>query len=174
MAKTRQQKQEVIKNIENKIDSSNAIVFSAFDQVTVNEDQKLRSELRKQDVSYEIVKKTLLQKVLQQKEVSGFEENIFNRNISMTASEDEVSGAKLVAEFAKDKEGYKIIGGILNNEWVGGEKIEALAKLPSKEELIAKTIGTIKAPLNGFVNVLAGNLRGLVNTLNAIKDQKEV
>jgi large subunit ribosomal protein L10 len=174
MAKTRQQKQEVIKNIENKIDSSNAIVFSAFDQVTVNEDQKLRSELRKQDVSYEIVKKTLLQKVLQQKEVSGFEENIFNRNISMTASEDEVSGAKLVAEFAKDKEGYKIIGGILNNEWVDGEKIEALAKLPSKEELIAKTIGTIKAPLSGFVNVLAGNLRGLVNTLNAIKDQKEV
>ena len=174
MAKTRQQKQEVIKNIENKIDSSNAIVFSAFDQVTVNEDQKLRSELRKQDVSYEIVKKTLLQKVLQQKEVSGFEENIFNRNISMTASEDEVSGAKLVAEFAKDKEGYKIIGGILNNEWFDGEKIEALAKLPSKEELIAKTIGTIKAPLSGFVNVLAGNLRGLVNTLNAIKDQKEV
>ena len=51
-------------------------------------------------------------------------------------------------------------------------KVQDLAKLPSKQELLAKAVGSIKAPISGFVNVIAGNMRGLVNVLNAIKDTK--
>jgi large subunit ribosomal protein L10 len=66
----------------------------------------------------------------------------------------------------------KIVGGSLGKDALSKEEIIALSKLPSKEELLAKFVGTINAPVSGFVNVLAGNLRGLVNVLKAVADSK--
>ena len=69
-------------------------------------------------------------------------------------------------------ENLKIVGGILGTKELTAEEVQALAKLPSKEELLAKLVGTLNAPVSGFVNVLAGNLRGLVNVLKAVADSK--
>lgn len=87
--------------------------------------------------------------------------------------EDEVAPAKLCWQFAKKNKALEITGGILEKDILTKEEIENLAKLPGKDELIAKVVGSIGAPISGFVNVLAGNLRGLVGVLGAIKDQKE-
>jgi len=63
-------------------------------------------------------------------------------------------------------------GGILENQWIAADKVKALAKLPGRDELIAKTVSAIKAPITGFVNVLAGNLRGLINVLKAVQNRQ--
>ena len=172
MAKTKQQKEQVLKGLKDKIADSNSLVISTFSNLTVNDDQELRADLRKDDVQYEVAKKTLLKKAFNDNKVEGLNEDELLGNISVATSEDEVAGAKVLSKFAKDRDGFKIVGGILNKIWVDGSKIAELAKLPSKPELIVKTVSTIKAPITGFVNVLSGNLRGLVNTLNAIKDNK--
>jgi len=172
MAKTKQQKEQVFKGLKNKIADSNSLVISTFSNLTVNEDQNLRGQLRQENVSYEVAKKTLLKKAFSDNKVQGLIESELLGNISVATSQDEVAGAKILSKFAKGRENFKIIGGILNQVWVDANKIAELAKLPSKLELIAKTVGTIKAPLTGFVNVLSGNTRGLVNVLNAIKNSK--
>ena len=66
----------------------------------------------------------------------------------------------------------KVLAGLLDGQLMSVEQVKALAKLPSKKELIGQLVGTLGAPISGFVNVLAGNLRGLVTVLGAIKDAK--
>ncbi len=173
MPKTRQQKQEVLDKLTQELQDAKSATLATFTAITVKIDQELRRSLKQENISYGVVKKTLLRKVF---EKLGYEQNNLDSltgNITLAVSnEDEVAPAKLISQFAKDNEGVTVQGGILENKWVDAIKINALAKLPSKQELIAKTVGTIKAPLNGFVNVLAGNTRNLINVLNAIKEQK--
>jgi len=86
--------------------------------------------------------------------------------------EDEVAPAKILDEFKKSHESVELMGGVLEDRFIDAEKVKALAKLPSKPELYAKIVGSLNAPISGFVNVLAGNLRGLVTVLKAIGDKK--
>ena len=65
-----------------------------------------------------------------------------------------------------------MLAGVLENKAMTQEEMVALAKLPGKDELLAKVVGSLKAPVSGLVNVLGGNLRALVYTLQAIKEQK--
>jgi large subunit ribosomal protein L10 len=172
MPKSKQQKQAMLDSVKNKVANSTSAVFCVFNKLTVNDDHHLRAESKKNDVSYEVAKKTLLQKSLAESQISDAEIENARGNIGVAASSDEVASAKLIYNFAKDKEDFKILGGILNKQWVSAALIMELAKLPGKDELIAKVIGSVKAPVSGLVNVMAGNLRGLVNTLNAIKNNK--
>ena len=86
--------------------------------------------------------------------------------------EDEVAPAKMLADFAKKHEALKILGGILEGKTVDKTAIGFLAKLPSKPELLAKLVGSLQSPISNMVNVLAGNLRGLVQVLNAYQKSK--
>lgn len=172
MAKSKQQKKEMLENMKSKIKDSKSLIISVFNKLPVNQDQTLRSELRKENIKHAVVKKTLLKKSFSENKIKGLPENELQGNISLTAAGDEVMGAKILAKFAKDKEDFKIVGGLLDSIWVDTNKILELAKLPSQPEMLAKTVGTIKAPLNSFVNVLFGNVRGLINVLNAVKNQK--
>ena len=65
-----------------------------------------------------------------------------------------------------------IFGGVLEEKFMDEAEVMALSKLLSKPELYAKLVGSINAPVSGFVNVLAGTMRGLVNVLSAVKDAK--
>jgi len=65
------------------------------------------------------------------------------------------------------------VAGILGDKAISKEEVIALAKLPSKEEMLARFVGTINAPVSGFVNALAGNLRNLVQVLKAVSDSKQ-
>ena len=86
--------------------------------------------------------------------------------------QDEVAPAQIVAKFAKSHEIVHMFGGMLEGQAIDSTKVTELSKLPSKDELLAKMVGSLNAPISGFVNVLAGNLRGLVSVLNNIKDAK--
>ena len=65
-----------------------------------------------------------------------------------------------------------MVGGVLERKFLSQQEVVNLSKLPSKDELIAKVVGSIRAPLAGLVNVLQGNIRGLVQVLNQIKESK--
>jgi len=85
--------------------------------------------------------------------------------------QDEVAPAKILNDFAKNNEHLKILGGILENKFIDKMSVISLAKLPSKQELLGQLVGTIAAPMSGMLNVLQGNLRGLVRVLSIINNQ---
>ena len=86
--------------------------------------------------------------------------------------EDEVAPAKIAAKFAQNHESLKMLGGIMENKFIDLNQVIALSKIPSKAELLAQMVSSLNSPVFGFVNVLAANLRGLLNVLNGLKEHK--
>lgn len=172
MPKTKSQKQEEVKKLKQSFASAKSAVFTSYDGLTVAQSQELRNNLRNEKVKYLACKKTLFKRALEGSKLD-FNPDEFSGSLAVAfGKEDEVAPAKILADFAKDKEALKIQGGILEGKFINASKVLELAKLPSRLELIAKTVATINAPISGFVNVLAGNIRGLVNVLNGIKKSK--
>jgi len=87
--------------------------------------------------------------------------------------EDPVAVAKIVCDFAKENKELKVKVGVLDGKVIGADEIKALAALPPKEVLVAKLLGSMNAPISGFVNVLQGTIRNVVYALDAVRKQKE-
>ncbi|NMC51741.1 50S ribosomal protein L10 [Candidatus Kuenenbacteria bacterium] len=173
MPKSRQQKETVLNNLVANLKNAKGVALAAFSGLKVQSDRAFRAKLYQEGIEYSVVKKTLLKKAFDELQYPGNEIDSLKGNISIAISgQDEVSPAKSLDAFAKDNETMKMVGGILENKWISAEKVKSLAKLPSRDQLIAQTVGTIKAPISGFVNTLAGNLRGLVNVLKAVQEKK--
>lgn len=171
---TRTQKEEVVKNLTEKLKNSKAVVFSDYKGLPVKDMMQLRKELRKQGIDFDVAKKTLINLAFKNAKIDFDVKKMEGQLAVAISSEDEVEAAKIMAKTAKEKENLRILGGILGVKFLGKEEVLALSKLPGKEELLAKLVGSINAPVSGFVNVLAGNLRGLVNVLKAVSDTKQV
>jgi large subunit ribosomal protein L10 len=173
MAKSRKQKEATLGDLTAQLGKAKSVVFADVQGLTVKDATAFRDKARKENIGVLVAKKTLLRLAFKNAGFDGVDPGALKGSLVMvTGFDDEVAPAKLTAEFAKDHEALKIVAGVLERKLVDASMITALSKLPSKQELIARLVGTINAPLSGFVNVLAGNLRGLVNVLNAVKDQK--
>ena len=178
MPKSRQQKEQTLTDLIEKFASSKAAVFINFDGLNVADTQAFRKACRENGLDYIVAKKTLLKLALDKNKLNEIDVNQFEKGVgTVFGSEDEVAPAQVVDRFAKDHEAMTILGGLMienpeGQKFLDQASVNALAKLPSKEELLAKLVGSLKSPINGFANVLVGNLRGLVQVLNAIKDTK--
>lgn len=172
MAKTRQQKEQTIEDLVNQIKTTKAAVFANFQGLSVPESDELRGKCREANVTYTATKKTLLGKALSEAGMDVDTKTFQGGIAAMFGTDDEVAPAQIVANFAKGHEVVSIFGGILEGQYIDAAKVTELSKLPSKHQLYAKLVGTLNAPVSGFVNVLSGNLRGLLNVLNGIKEGK--
>ncbi len=175
MPKNKLQKQEILRNLKEKFKKSKSVVFAGFNALTVKDNENLRQELRKENSEYYVAKKTLINLAFQEK-ISDLNVREMDGKIAAIFSyDDEIAPAKILADFRKDKERAErifFLGGILENKLLSKEEIEVLSKLPSKQELYAKLVGSLNAPVSGFVNALAGNMRNLVYVLKAIEEKK--
>jgi large subunit ribosomal protein L10 len=170
---TKQQKIELVKNLAEKIKAAKSAVFVDYKGLKVKDATDLKKSLRKEGVDYMVIRKTLLDIALKNAGIEGVEVKTMEGQIALSLSnEDEISGAKIIDTFAKKNENIKMLGGILGKQVMDAAEVKALAKIPSKEELLAKLVGTLNAPISGFANVLAGNLRGLVQVLKAVGEKK--
>lgn len=169
MAKTRQQKEEMLVNISDKFASKKAVIVD-YKGLSVGEIESLRNTLEENGVSFSVIKNTLAKIALKKQNID-IDAEILKKPIAVAFTDDEVAGSKGVVEFAKSHEALEILGGIIENKFVPESTISALSLLPSREELYAKVVGSIAAPLSGMVNVLSGNIRGLINVLNGYKEK---
>ena len=177
MALKKEEKQKIIDDIATKISDTKSIIFVKHDGLKVSESQQVRTECRKENIECTAIKKTLLQLALNKVGIGeNFDVKSFDGSVMLVSSkDDEVLPAKIIKDQAKEFKKLSFLGGYMfsDNKALSIEEVTALANIPSKLELYAKLVGSINSPISGFVNVLAGNLRGLVNILNAVKDQKE-
>ena len=172
MPKTRAQKEEIINELAEKFSRIKSAVFTSVSGYTMDDANALRKKGLEQGVDVMVAKKTLLLRALEKNGFTPAEDELEGSILTTFGYNDEVSAAKLITTFAKGREGFKLVGGILEGRVVNGAAVKQLASLPSREELYAKLVGSLNAPISGFVNVMAGNLRNLVYVLNAIKDAK--
>lgn len=171
MAKTKVQKLEAMTTLTDSLKGAKSAVFANFQGLKVKESEELRGLCRKQGVTYVASKKTLLKKALQDAGIT-LDTKPFSGGVAAIIGQDEVLPAQLIATFAKTHEVVTIFGGLLEGTVIDSAKVKELSKLPSKQQLLGQLVGTLNAPVSGFVNVLAGNLRGLVTVLGAIKDKQ--
>lgn len=169
-----QQNQDQVKILTEKLTKAKSVVLADYAGLPVNLQQELRAKIIEVGGELVVAKNTLLKLAAKELKypIEDLADSFIGPTITLLSYEDEIAPIKALAEFAKDNQLPTIKAGYLNKEPLTKKQVDELAKLPSKIELLAKTVGTIKAPITGFVNVLSGNLRNLVYALNAIQSQK--
>jgi large subunit ribosomal protein L10 len=174
MPKTKQQKQVILRDLAKKFEEAKSVVFAHFSGLKVSDNEMLRNDLRQENSEYYVAKKTLLNLALKDKNLESFNPKSSDGQLAVIFGyQDEVAPAKILNKFIKDHEGQvKFLGGILEGQVIDAKGVMTLANVPSRQELYAKLVGSINAPVAGFVNALAGNLRNFVYVLKAIEEKK--
>ncbi|MDD4409264.1 MAG: 50S ribosomal protein L10 [Candidatus Pacebacteria bacterium] len=172
MPLTREKKENIVKELETKIDRQKSIVFMDFQGIKVKDLSVLRNKLKDQNSEMKVSKKSLINIALKNRNIDFNPKNLSGEVAVIFGYEDEVSSSKAVYQFTKESKMGKILGGFVDNCYYGEEDVIKLAELPPKEQLIGRFMGTINAPASNFVSVLSGNMRKLVTVISAIKDKK--
>jgi large subunit ribosomal protein L10 len=167
-------KTEQVKDIRSRFDRMSSAVFLDFTGMTVEEVTKLRDAFRAKGVEYKVVKNTLVEKALADLGYVGKLGSVLKGMTGIAWSFEEPSAAaRLLKDIAKDNEKLKIKGGVLEGEVLGAKAVEdQLATLPNKDEMRARFLATIQAPLSRFVMLLNAPAREFVGVL-AAKERKD-
>jgi len=168
-----EQKKKLVEGVAEKMKTYTAGVIVDYQGITVESDTALRAQLRKAGVEYTVVKNTLLSKACDMVGFEAMKDALTGMTAIALSQNDPVAAAKVLSEFAEKNSNFKIKRGFVEGKVIDAKGVEQLAKLPSKEELIAKMLGSMNAPITGLVTVLNGNIRGLAIALNAIREKKE-
>lgn len=170
MAISRNKKQAVVAGMSELLGGAKLTAFAKYEGLTVAELQELRRTATAAGVSVKVAKNRLVRIAVQQsarlKDVDT--STLKGQLLYAVSGTDETVPAQLLAKFAKTHEALQLVGGLsAEGTLLSQADIKALASLPSKDQLRAQLVGTLAAPLSGFVNVMAGNVRGLMYVLNA-------
>ncbi len=168
----REQKGQEIISLTQKLKSAKSLIFAGYRGLKVSEMTELRSKLRQGDSSLKVVKNRLMKRVLKENGLGQLSKYFSAPTAMATTEKDPVSSAKIMVEFAKAYAQCEIRGGYLDGSLLTPKEIEALSKLPSREVLIAKALGSMQAPASNLVGGLAAIPRKLLYALNAIKATK--
>ncbi len=170
MALTKDKKNAVVADVSQLLASSKLTVVTEYKGTPVKALQQLRRNAKDSGTTMHVMKNRLVIKALQQTE--GFKDTDTKALTGMLLysfnSEDEVAPAQVIANFARTQSTLEFVGAFTaDGNFIGADDVKALASLPSKEQLRGILVGTLVAPLSGFVNVLSGNIRGVLNVLSA-------
>ena len=169
MAETHLQKEKIINKLEKELKGVKSLVFVDYYGLKVKEIEELKKRLKEKSCKYIVAKKTLLNIVLEKMGLGHIDLSKLEGGLGLAYSlDDEIMPIKVAFDFAKKNKALNVRGGVLNEDFLNAEYVEALSKLPTRQELIAKLLGTIKAPISNLTYVLKGNLKGLVYILSSI------
>jgi len=169
MVKTKEEKKKILEELKEKISKQKVTIFVDFTGLKMKDIFDLRKKLKMVDSQLKVTKKTLAQIAFNKSGLKTEIKKLKGEIAFVFGLKDEISPAKIIFQFSQINPNLKILGGFLENKFVEAEKIVELAKLPTREELLGKLVGSISAPVSNFINVLQGNLRNLVSILSQLK-----
>lgn len=167
------QKSEIVQDLVERFKRQKVAIFSDFRGISVVKSQALRRLLRKENAEYKVAKKTLLDRALAEAGVDITTKDMKGEIGVAFGYGDEAAPAKALAKFSRENETFKVIGGLLDMKFLTDRQILALARLPSREILLAQVAYIFSAPIRGLSTVLMGNIRNLSVVLQKIKEQKQ-
>ena len=168
MPKSREQKKTELTRLATQLSAMKSMVLSTTKGLKVSDVTKLRKQMRAEGAEYLVVKKTLLFRALDDAGISYPELDAVGASFAVSFGfSDEVAPARLLYQFQKEHEVVEFLGGLVGRTAYSADHIAALARLPSRHELLAKLVGSMSAPLSRFLNAASGPLRGMVQVLRA-------
>jgi large subunit ribosomal protein L10 len=171
-AKVLSEKQAIVAALTERIKNASAGVFVDYKGINVADDTKLRKELREAGVEYFVVKNTLLQRAAKEAGLEGLDPVLEGTTALALSREDHVAAARILCKIADDNKFFNAKAGFVEGKVISEAEVNNLAKLPTKEVLVAKALGGLNAPITGFVTVLNRTIKGLVVALNAIAEKQ--
>jgi large subunit ribosomal protein L10 len=171
-----QYKVDKVRDLVERLSSAKAIVLVDYKGINIEQVNELRARFRKDQVDYVVQKNTLIKIALNELNITGLDDYLKGPTAVAICLDDEVSPARVLAKFKKEimedlgfptfKAGY-VAGHVFS-----AKQLEALAGLPTREELLSKVVGSMAAPITGFMAVNQGIIRKFVYALNAVKDKQ--
>ena len=166
------QKKAFVAELSERLKSSCVGILVDYKGINSSEETELRKNLREKGSSYFVVKNTLASKAVEIAELSGLRPS-FKGPTAISLSENDYSyAAKILADFSEKNENFKLKAGFVDGKVIDVEDIKSLAKLPSKEELVASLARVLNAPVAGLATVLKGMIRSLAIVLNAVAEKQ--
>lgn len=166
------EKEAVVKEMVEKLSTSKSVVVTDYKGLDVGALTELRKRLREAGVEYKVIKNTLARIAAKKAEWEDLNQLFVGPTAVAFGIEDAVSPAKILVDFSKENNALEIKGGALNGDLISIDKVKSLAEIPPREILLSQVLAGMKSPISGLVNVLSGNIRGLVQVLSQIKEQK--
>jgi len=168
----RPEKEASVAELKEAIQNSSVAILTQYQGITVEQVTNLRAGLRAEKVKYKVFKNTLAKRALDELQLSDVA-TFMEGPTAWAFCEDPVAPARILKKFAKDIEVLKVRGGILDGKVVDAAMLDALADLPSRDQLIAQFVGTIAAPIRNFLGAMQAVPRDFVGVLAAIKKKQE-
>jgi large subunit ribosomal protein L10 len=166
-----EQKQATVSEVATTLQGAQSLIVAEYRGLNVERITQLRSKARNSGVWLRVLKNTLARRAVKGTPFEKLAEKMVGP-LMYGISQDPVAGAKVLSEFAKENEQFVIKAGAMPNAVMSAQDIKALAQLPSREELLAKLLGTMQAPMTKLVRTLNEVPGKFVRTLAAYRDQK--
>lgn len=165
-------KSEKIETIKAKAQKAQVAIITEYKGYSVEEITALRRSIQQNGGDYMVTKNTLAKIAFKGTDFEVLIDSLTGPIAIAFGFEDQVSPAKAVAKFIKDTKKGAILGGALDGKLLSVKEAEALAKMPSKEELIAKLLGSVNSPASGIANSINAVMSQLTRTMAAVRDSK--
>ena len=173
MAISRARKEELVAQYIDLIEHSKAVFLTEYSGLNVKEMEDLRAEVDKANGAYHVTKNTLLQHAFEKTEVPIPDDFLLGQLATGFALDEAPSLAKALVDFADKNDHLTIKGGFLGTRYITSAEIEALAKLPSLDQLRAQLLGLLNTPAQNIAGVVASGVRQVVNVLDAYSKTEE-
>jgi len=169
----REEKEQIVAEVSELVGKARGMFFTDFSGLTVQQATELRREFRKSGIDYRVVKNTLIRKALEN--ATGYDK-VYDRLAGPTgvafAYEDPVSPAKIIQKFSEKHSKLSLKVCVLEREVYDGARLDELAKLPTRKELMAGILGCIQSPLAGVPTVINAVMRDLASVIGEIEKKK--
>jgi large subunit ribosomal protein L10 len=167
------EKTEIVSSVKEMIENSSAIYLADYSGINVDDISKIRNDFRKEKVRYKVIKNTLFKRAIDE---LGKYDKLADHLAGMTgyvfATENPVAPAKIIKKYFDESKKLSLKACYIEQQFYEGSNLDMLAALPSKNELIAGIMGSIKSPASGIVGAMTAVTRNLANVIDQIAKQK--
>lgn len=167
-----EQKKKQVEELNEKIKKAQSFILADYRGINVEQVTQLRNDLRKAEIEYKVIKNTLTRFAAKENGLEELMPHLEGPTAIAISYTDAIAPAKILSEYSKKNDTFQLKAGYVEGKIISADEIKELAKIPSKEVLISKMLGSFKSPMAGMVNVLNANIRGLVIALNAIAEKQ--
>ena len=147
-------KQPIVDEIKGHVGKASSIVLVDYRGLTVEQDTKLRKELREAGVVYKVYKNTLLKRAFEGTDFLQLDVDLEGPSAVAFSYEDATAAARIIANFAKQAKALEIKSGVVEGTYYDAKGMSVIATIPSREELISKLLGSLQSPITNFARVL--------------------
>jgi len=168
----RPEKVAEVQAITERIEGAQSIVLANYSGLTVEQMTKFRVQCRENNIECRVVKNRLAKIACDNANMSVMKDALKGPTAIMFGPESQIDPAKISVNFAKENEAMEIKGGVVDGQFLDASQVVALSKIPSRDELYAKMMGSMNSPLTGIAGAMNSVISGLARTINAVAEQQ--